>query len=80
MTDDTGAVVLEPLTELFCCFHNASLEMKVNKVQLCIDMAKVVPKKVALIGLGVVSSVCIYSQGEEIFFLRFGEELKLSFQ
>jgi hypothetical protein len=61
LTDDIGAVVLEPLTEAFCRFHNASLEMKVNKVHHCIDKAKVVLQEVALINFGIVSSACVCS-------------------
>jgi hypothetical protein len=61
LTDDIGAVVLEPLAELCCRFHNASLEMKANNVYLCIDKAKAAPKEVALRIFGVGSSVYVYS-------------------
>ena len=52
--------------------------MKGNKVHFCIDKAKVVLKEVVLINLGLFL-VHVFIR-KEIFFLRFGGELKFSFQ
>jgi hypothetical protein len=61
LADDIGTVVLKSLMELFFRFHNASLEMKVDKVYLCIDKAKAVLKEAALINFVIVSSAYVYS-------------------